>query len=114
MSAWQRQAARHGHRALYACMVIMPVSGYVGSNFSKYGVTFFGHKLPPWGPNLPGVYDALVGVHMVTGWIFAALIAGHVLAALQHAFIARDGVFARVWPWGAPARSRTASMGDIA
>jgi cytochrome b561 len=101
MPAWQVRAARLGHGALYACMLVMPVSGYVGSNFSKYGVKFFGWALPPWGPDLPGVRDALAGVHAVTGWIFTALIAGHVLAALQHAFVLRDGVFARIWPWGA-------------
>ncbi|MEP6503224.1 MAG: cytochrome b [Betaproteobacteria bacterium] len=99
MPAWQRRAAAWGHGALYACMVVMPLSGYVGSNFSKYGVKFFGVALAPWGPELPGVYEALAGVHAVTGWIFAALIAGHVLAALQHAFVAHDGIFARIWPW---------------
>jgi cytochrome b561 len=104
MSAWQRQAARLGHGALYACMVVMPLSGYVGSNFSKHGVKFFGRTLAPWGPDLPAVYEALGRVHVVTGWLFTALIAGHVLAALQHAFVARDGVFARIWPWRPPRR----------
>ena len=104
MPAWQRRAARLGHGALYACMVVMPLSGYVGSNFSKHGVKLFGRALAPWGPDLPAVYDALGRVHVVTGWLFAALIAGHVLAALQHAFVARDGVFARIWPWRAPRR----------
>jgi cytochrome b561 len=102
MPAWQRRAARLGHAALYACMVVMPLSGYVGSNFSKHGVKFFGRSLAPWGPDLPAVYDALGRVHVVTAWLFAALIAGHVLAALQHAFVARDGVFARIWPWRTP------------
>jgi len=105
MPAWQRRAARLGHGALYACMVVMPLSGYVGSNFSKYGVKFFDRTLAPWGPDLPAVYEALGRVHVVTGWLFTALIAGHVLAALQHAFVARDGVFARIWPWW-PTRRR--------
>jgi cytochrome b561 len=104
MPAWQRRAARLGHGALYACMVVMPLSGYVGSNFSKYGVKFFGRTLAPWGPDLPAVYEVLDRVHVVTGWLFTALIAGHVLAALQHAFVARDGVFARIWPWRTPRR----------
>jgi cytochrome b561 len=98
---WQRTAARWSHRALYACMIVMPLSGYVASNFSKRGVVFFGLTLRPWGPDLKPVYEVLNGVHVVTGWIFAALIAVHVLAALQHAVVARDGVFRRMWPWGA-------------
>jgi cytochrome b561 len=106
MPAWQIAAARWGHRALYACMIVMPVSGYVGSNFSRHGVRFFGHAWPAWGPDLPRVYDALNLVHVGTAWVFSALIAGHVLAALHHAAIARDGVFGRIWPWRPPAPAR--------
>jgi len=100
MTARQQGAASLGHGALYACMVVMPVSGYVASNFSKHGVRFFGHPIAPWGPDVPAVYDALNGLHVATGWLFTALVAGHVLAALQHAWVARDGVFRRIWPWG--------------
>ena len=99
MPGWQRRAARAGHGALYACMIVLPLSGYVGSNFSKHGVKFFGRPVAPRGPDLPGVYDALNGVHVVTAWLFAALIAGHVFAALSHAWVARDGMFRRIWPW---------------
>lgn len=106
MPAWQCQAARLGHGALYACMLLMPLSGYVASNFSKRGVNFFGHTLAPWGPELPAVYKALNTTHVVVAWIFAALIAGHVLAALKHAFVDRDRIFARIWPW-AEARPTT-------
>ena len=102
MSEWQRRAAHLGHGALYACMIVMPASGYVASNFSKHGVKFFGQPVAPWGPDLPGVYDAFNGLHVATGWLFTALIAGHVLAALQHAWVAHDGVFRRIWPWGTP------------
>ncbi len=101
MPAWQRRAARIGHGALYACMVVLPASGYLASNFSKHGVRFFGRPVAPWGPDIPGVYDALNGLHVVTAWLFAALIAGHVLAALQHAWVDRDGIFDRIWPWRA-------------
>jgi cytochrome b561 len=104
MSAWQRRAARAGHGLLYACMIVLPASGYVASNFSKYGVTFFGQPLRPWAPALPQVYTALNGVHVATAWVFTLLIAGHVLVALQHAFVARDGILRRIWPWPAPAR----------
>ena len=83
-------------------MLLMPASGCVASNFSKHGVKFFGRPVAPRGPDLPGVYDALNGVHVVTAWLFAALIAGHVLAALQHAWIARDGILRRIWPWRMP------------
>ena len=99
MPAWQRRAAGLSHGAMYACMLVLPASGYVASNFSKYGVTLFGLTLKPWGPALPAVYDAFNLLHVGTGWLFTALIAGHVLAALKHALVDRDGSFARISPW---------------
>ena len=98
MTAWQRDAALWGHRALYACMVVMPLSGYIASNFSKYGVRFFGVALKPWGPDLPQVYAVFNGLHIATAFVFGALIVGHVLATLKHALIDRDAVFSRMWP----------------
>jgi cytochrome b561 len=112
MPAWQQRAATWAHRALYACMVLMPLSGYVASNFSKHGVKFFGMPWKPWGPDLPAVYGFFNGVHVVTAFLFATLIVLHVAASLKHAWVDRDGVFARIWPRGtseAPAASRERS-----
>jgi cytochrome b561 len=98
MPLWQRRAARLGHAALYVCMLVMPLSGYIASNFSKHGVKLFGAPLRPWGADLPAVYDALNGLHIATAWVLSALVVGHVLMALKHAFGDRDGVFARMGP----------------
>src|SRR6185312_15635461 len=50
MRPWERDAAQWSHAALYACMIGMPLSGYIASNFSKYGVKLFNVlTLPPWG-----------------------------------------------------------------
>lgn len=97
LSPSTQRSATWGHRSLYACMLLMPLSGYVASNFSQHGVKFFGTPLPPWGPNLPAVYAFVNGLHVVLGWVFSGLIAGHVLVALRHA-LRRDGVFQRMWP----------------
>ncbi len=100
MPGWQQSAARWGHHALYACMVAMPVSGYLASNFSRHGVRFFGTLLRPWGPDLPAVYAVFNGIHVATAWLFTLLIAGHVAVAVKHALIDRDGVFSRMLPGG--------------
>jgi len=96
MPAWQQRAATWAHRAMYACMVVMPVAGYTASNFSKHGVKFFGVVLKPWGPDLPAVYDVFNGIHVGTAFVFTALIALHVAASLKHAWIDRDGIFERI------------------
>lgn len=97
LSAWQRNAAQWNHRLLYACMLVMPLSGYLGSNFSKYGVKFFGLALKPWGPESAPVYAVFNGVHIATAFLFSALIAVHVVAALKHVLVDRDAVFSRIW-----------------
>lgn len=97
MSTWERTAARWSHGALYACMLIMPLSGYVASNFSKWGVKFFNVvPFPPWGPDNPAIYSALNSVHVLTSYVFVALIVVHALAALRHLAL-RDRIFGRMW-----------------
>jgi cytochrome b561 len=105
MPAWQQAAATVVHRAMYACMIVMPLSGYIASNFSKHGVKFFGTALAPWGPEMPKVYDVFNGIHVATAFVFIALIACHVAAATKHALVDRDGHASRIWP-GARRRAK--------
>jgi len=90
MPAWQRRAATLGHRALYFCLIAMPLTGYVGSNFSRHGVKFFGLALVPWGPDWPAAYRLMTGLHAAIAWAFVLLIAGHVAMAVLHAW--REGI----------------------
>jgi len=98
MSVQRQRAARMGHLLLYVCMVVAPLAGYVGSNFSKHGVRFFGVVLAPWGPDWPAAYSFLVGLHNASTYLLLALTIGHVAMALKHALIERDGIFARIAP----------------
>ena len=98
MSIRRQRAARLGHLLLYACMVVAPLAGYLGSNFSKHGVRFFGVVLAPWGPDWPAAYSFLVGLHDASTYLLLALTIGHVAMAFKHALIERDGIFARIAP----------------
>ncbi|MDE2145876.1 MAG: cytochrome b [Burkholderiales bacterium] len=100
--ARQRALARLGHGALYAAMLLQPLSGYVASNFSKYGVRFFGQALPPWAPPSRSAYAFFNGLHQTLGWVLAAMVAGHVAMALKHWLVDRDGLFDRMLPPRAP------------
>lgn len=97
MPPWQRRAAAWGHAALYAVALLLPLTGYLGSNFSRYGLHFFGLPWAPWGPDLPAVRNALTAAHQALALLLTALIAGHVALALRHV-AARDGVFRRMLP----------------
>jgi len=74
----------------------MLLSGYLASNFSKYGVKLFNViLLPPWGPVDPGIYAIFNTTHIVLSYLFVVLIAVHVFAALRHA-VRHDGILSRM------------------
>ncbi|HVF18007.1 MAG TPA: cytochrome b [Steroidobacteraceae bacterium] len=98
LAAWQRIAASLSHHLLYACMLIMPLTGYIASNFSEYGVRYFNaYLLPPWGVEDERIYGFFNGVHVLTSYVFVTLIVVHIVGALRHAAL-RDGIFRRIWP----------------
>lgn len=100
MPLWQVRMAQASHGLLYACMVALPLTGYLASNFSKHGIKFFNAVLlPPWGADDKTVYAALNGTHVALTWVLLALVGLHVLAALVH-MLRRDGVAARMLPLG--------------
>jgi cytochrome b561 len=97
MPSWERRAATWSHPALYACMLGMPLSGYIASNFSKHGVKLFNWIfLPPWGTDDARIYAIFNTTHVVLSYLFVALIVLHVCAAVRHA-AHRDGVLSRIW-----------------
>lgn len=95
---WQQLAAKASHFLMYACMVIMPVSGYLGSSFTKYPIKYWGYTLPHWGWESEVYKNICSQVHYTTVIIFMVLIAIHLLAAIKH-MMARDGVIQRITRW---------------
>lgn len=94
---WQRQLAAASHHLLYVLMLLVPLAGYLASNFSKFGVKFFNAiLLPPWGPEDKQLYTLFNQTHKVAVVLLMLLVAVHVAAALMHA-LRRDGVFTRIW-----------------
>lgn len=102
---WQAAAAKISHLVLYACMVFMPLTGYLGSAFNKYGVRFFDLPLPSWAWDDPRIRKIFVTAHEWIATLLIALIVVHIAAALYHA-ARRDDVFRRMW-FGARHRALT-------
>ena len=87
MVAWQKKAADAMHVLLYILIFAVPVSGYLGL-----------FQLPViMAPN-PELKPLLKEIHYVLNMTMAAAVAAHVLAALKHQFIDRDGVLKRMLP----------------
>lgn len=98
LQPWERTTATWTHRLLYVCLVVMPLSGYVASNFTKFGVKYFGIELPPWGPEDKFVYSIFNGIHVVTSYVFVTAIALHIAGAFKHLLVDKDTVFRRMLP----------------
>jgi cytochrome b561 len=98
MPGWQQQTAVWSHRLLYLCMVLQPLSGYLGSSFGKFGVKFFGIPLPQWAWESKPIQSFFGSIHGVVAITLLVLVVLHVAAALKHLLLDRDQVFQRMWP----------------
>ncbi len=94
---WQTWTANANHALLYACMVIMPLSGFLGSSFTPYPIKFFGTALPRLWEASAAMKDALSAIHTACSYVFMFTIAAHIMAAFWHA-LRRDGILKRMWP----------------
>lgn len=100
MPRWQ-QAASHGlHGVMYALFFAVPLAGWLYSSATGFPVVVFG-LLPL--PDLVARDEALAATlklaHRWLAYALAAAVVLHVLAALKHHFIDRDGLLARMG-WG--------------
>jgi cytochrome b561 len=97
---WQRRVARLNQAALYLVLIAMPLTGWAIFSVHGNGPLMFGVlQLPPIvNPAPEGVKPEDVAApyataHVVLGWVLLVLVGLHVLGALYHALLRRDGVF---------------------
>lgn len=103
MPGWQKVAAAVTHWGLYALLFAMPLSGWMMSSAANYPVSWFGLvQLPDLVGTSPDLHEILEEVHETLAGALLALVAVHVLAALKHQFVDRDGLMSRMLPWGTP------------
>ena len=102
MPAWQRRAALLAHRALYALMLLVPLSGWLYSSATGVSVVYLSLvPLPNLVPKDKSLASALLVVHQALDATLALLVLLHVAAALKHQWIDRDGLLSRMLPWRA-------------
>jgi cytochrome b561 len=100
MPAWQHRAAHGLHGLLYLLMFAVPLSGYFYSLAAGVPVVYFGlFPLPVLIDADPALKSVLGVLHYWLNMGLAALVSLHVLAALKHVFIDRDGIMSRMLPF---------------
>ena len=98
LPSWHVKLSGLTHVLLYVLLLLMPMTGYLGAAFSGESVDFFGLPLPGWAARDDGSKELFFTAHSFLAWALVALIAMHVLGALKHLIIDKDGVFGRMWP----------------
>ncbi|KAF1712346.1 cytochrome B [Pseudoxanthomonas kalamensis DSM 18571] len=102
LPALQALAARASHGLLYAVMLAMPLLGWAMLSAGGYPIPLFaGVHLPPIAPHDAAWYALLRTAHGAFGYALFALVLAHLGAALYHAWVRRDGVFASMTRGGA-------------
>jgi cytochrome b561 len=96
VAAWQLRLARGAHLTLYALMLAVPVTGWVGSAATGIDVLWFGVTLPRIAPVSEVWSEVAFALHEVLTTALIALVFLHVAGALWRAFGHRDGTLRRM------------------
>lgn len=94
---WQIFASQSVHYALYFCMLLMPITGWLLSSAAGASVSFFGLMMPSLMPTNTNGQLFFSNTHVILAYFLMALIALHVLAAMQHHFIYKDNILKRMF-----------------
>ena len=99
MPLWQQRASSLGHALLYVLMFAVPLSGYFYSLAAGVPVVYLGiWPLPVLMEADSTLKPILKELHGALVYVMLTVIVVHILAALKHQFIDRDGALKRILP----------------
>lgn len=100
-SSTQKMLARLHHQVLYVALLLMPISGFIGSKAGGHKAMWFGFfDMPDFFGKIDPLNWWAEMFHTIVSYVILVLIAVHILAALQHHFILKDNVLRRMLPFG--------------
>jgi cytochrome b561 len=93
----QRIVAEAVHYALYACVLVQPIIGWIATSAYRAPITVFWLiPLPPIWKEDRAFSEMLFTAHMYIGWAMCLLLTAHIGGALFHHFIRKDRVLLRM------------------
>ena len=99
MPKWQTGLAHLVHTLLYVMMLALPLSGILIYQAAGKDVSFFGMLLPQLiSPDKDLKHNAHE-IHELMGNAIYFVVGAHILAALWHQLIVKDGIMLRMLPW---------------
>ena len=94
---WEARLSTVVQRLLYACMILLPIAGFLGASYSKEGAAFFSSRLPSWTAPDHDTAELFFSIHEALAWTLVTLVVLHAAGGLKHLLVNRDGVFQRMW-----------------
>jgi cytochrome b561 len=99
MPVWMERGARFGHWAIYALLVLVPLTSIFGAWFEGHPLTLLGlGNIQPWLPPSRAFGLWLANLHGWLGNVLIWLAGFHAAAALYHHFWRRDTVLLSMLP----------------
>lgn len=96
---WQKLAARFVHLSFYGLLVALPISGCLMSSAAGIPVSFLGlFTLPDFVHRNDNLFQRLIDIHQVLGYVLVLAIVVHAGAALRHHFVLKDDTLRRMLP----------------
>lgn len=100
MPKWQHAAAEAAHVSLYLLILAVPLTGYLLSVAAGVKVVYLGlWELPMPFDKSDALKDIFGMAHEWLNWTMAAIVVVHILAALKHHVVDRDGTLRRMVPF---------------
>lgn len=84
---------------LYLALFAQPILGLLATDALNFPLEFFSWDLPQVIAKDQKMGETLYKAHSYVGWALVVLITLHVLGALKHGIIHRDGVLSRMRPY---------------
>jgi cytochrome b561 len=99
MPPWQVASARLVHWLLYLLLFVVPILGWANASYRGFSVVMFGLELPKLVATRAPGWGWTGDIHsFLATYVLLGLVGLHVLAALYHYFVRRDGVLQRMLP----------------
>lgn len=97
---YENLLAKIVHFLLYACLLLMPITGVLMTVLGGRPLAIFGYPLTTPGfihPNKP-LGELFYHAHVYASYVLLFLLGVHLIGVLYHHFILKDKVLTRMWP----------------
>lgn len=99
---WMDKAATAMQYALYALLIVVPITGWLAVTIRHLPVDFFGFfYLPMLDIANPSLLHTVARLHGDLSNVLGFLALGHIGAALFHHYVLKDSILKRMLPWRA-------------